>query len=129
MSRADWPVELDGVTGCWLWSGRVSDSGYPWIYTKAGMRDAHRVVYLAEVGAIPKGMELEHACKRRHCVAPAHLWLVTRQENVILSGRRGWRTRTKRKDCPKGHDLWLNGTRTKEGGIVCRVCSGIAGKA
>jgi hypothetical protein len=36
-------------------------------------RGAHRVSYEHYVGPIPKGLEIDHLCRVRHCVNPAHL--------------------------------------------------------
>ena len=45
------------------------------------MQYAHRVIYEAEVGPIPEGMELDHTCNVRACVNPAHGEPVTPAEN------------------------------------------------
>lgn len=73
--------------GCWLWHGAVSKckgGGYGLIYVggKEVVKSAHRVVYELERGAIPNGMDLDHLCRVRTCVNPAHLEPVTRKENL-----------------------------------------------
>lgn len=124
MSAADWPVTVDPVYGCWRWDGKVDETnGYPYLWLPGRKRAwAHRHVWETERGAIPPGMEIEHGCKRRTCTNPAHLELVTRAQNQRL---KSWRQRVKRTHCPNGHDLFLLGRLTPEGGKICLRCSGI----
>lgn len=44
---------------------------------------AHRYMYEREVGQIPEGMHLDHLCRVRACVEPAHLEPVTPRENAV----------------------------------------------
>ena len=52
------------------------------------MRIAHRLTYQWAKGPIPAGMELDHLCRNRRCVNPAHLEPVTHRENVRRGA--GW---------------------------------------
>ena len=120
MSASDWPVEVDPVFGCWHWTGRLDKrDGKPILWKGSGPVAAYLVVYRAEVGEIPKGMELDHQCRANYCVRPNHLEQVTRSEN---ERRKSWRYRAKRKTCANGHDLHLNSVVTPNGGRLCRVC-------
>jgi HNH endonuclease len=68
---------------CWLWTGYVGDNGYGTAAISGHRRRyAHRLVYTLLVGPIPEGLVLDHRCKVRHCVNPAHLEAVTVQENA-----------------------------------------------
>ena len=121
MSADDWPVEVDPVFGCWLWQGRTDKrDGRPLVWRGARPSAAHRVVYEAEAGPIPAGLELDHACRRPQCVNPAHLEPVTRNENEL---RKLWRYRARLARCKAGHDLRVAAMLTPEGGRVCRLCS------
>lgn len=113
----DWPVKRDPVFGCWLWTGRKDRNGYG--VTKSG-RMAHRVVYESEAGPIVRGLEPDHLCRRRPCVAPHHLELVSRSEQ---ERRKSWRYRVRHvKRCPRGHGI-TGPICTPEGGRLCRICA------
>jgi hypothetical protein len=70
---------------CWEWTGALRN-GYGAIGRggrKDGVEYAHRLTYQwAHNTAIPKGMDILHACDNRKCVNPAHLSVGTRQANV-----------------------------------------------
>src|SRR6185369_17164459 len=74
---------LVSETGCWLWTGPIKPSGYPNVFEYRGARQpAHRHFYERFVGPIPVGLDLDHLCRTRRCVNPAHLEPVTRLENM-----------------------------------------------
>jgi len=75
------PVDAEA---CWLWPGRPRPDGYgvtsdP-ILGSTGY--AHRIVYRWLVGPIPHEMQLDHLCRVKLCVNPAHLEVVTGAENI-----------------------------------------------
>lgn len=112
-------VEHDPVFGCLLHSGRQDRDGYAF----SGPTRAHIAAWVAKHGAIETGKELDHLCRRRHCVALHHLELVTRSGNEL---RKSWRFRAKREWCPAGHKMALYAIVTPEGGRVCRRCNQLA---
>ena len=124
MSVTDWDVELDEVYGCWRWIGSKNNAGYGTKWTRDGPTMAHVAVYEREVGPVPKGLTLDHLCRRRDCVNPKHLEPV---KNRVNQRRKSWRNRSGHdgRTCPNGHDLYLAGRRTPEGGEVCRTCCGL----
>lgn len=75
---------------CWIWTGPMADSGYG-IASDGRNKTviAHRAVYEKLVGPIPKGTQLDHTCRQRACINPAHLEPVTPSENC----RRSWEAR------------------------------------
>lgn len=63
--------------GCWLWRAAKNDHGYGMFLGTT----AHRTAYAWFVGPVVRGAEVDHLCRRRLCVNPAHLELVTKSEN------------------------------------------------
>lgn len=107
---------IDPIFGCRLVTSRLDPEGYAY----HGRSRAHIVAWTATHGAVADGLELDHMCRRRNCVALHHLELVTRSEN---EKRKSFRYRARRAKCPIGHDLAINRVLTPEGGIVCRSCN------
>ncbi len=72
-------------TRCWMWTAAVTSRGYGSVWSNGSNRQAHLVVYeLAIRNGRPlrgKRRELDHRCRNRLCVNPAHLEPVTRGEN------------------------------------------------
>lgn len=76
-------VEIDPETGCWIFTGALN-RGYGRVaLTPTRLMYAHRVMYLALVGDIPDGMQLDHLCRVPACCNPLHLEPVTQRENVM----------------------------------------------
>lgn len=109
-------TERDPVFGCELVTSRLDKDGYGF----HGKSRAHIVAWERGRGPIADGLELDHLCRRRACVALHHLELVTRSENEL---RKSWRYRARRVLCPRGHALADHGVVTPTGGRVCRQCN------
>lgn len=113
------PVSDRTASACWLWTGHVAATGYG-TFTGDGHRNwkAHRYAYVATLGPVPVGLDLDHLCRVRHCVNPAHLEPVTRRENL----HRGQGTPSVT-HCPAGHDYLVHGAYTRQGYRRCNECS------
>lgn len=97
-------IVKDEVSNCWLFHHALNSRGYPTVAVGRSSRLAHRVVFEALRGPIPAGLTLDHRCRHRICVNPAHLDPMTVQENI----QRGveYRRLPDPKTCAKGHVLY-----------------------
>lgn len=138
-------VSPDPNTGCWLFTG-ADRNGDGYGAFNVGdksegtyrLRSAHRVSYEIFVGPIPEGLHLDHLCRVRCCVNPAHLEPVTCRENLRrgigtgsgvvadkdTAARRG-NVAAKRAitHCPRGHEYDEENTYHHPNGTRhCRAC-------
>lgn len=78
-------VEIDPVTGCHIWQGSHSGNGrgggYPRMSLDGQTVAVHRVMYVNANGYVPSKKQIDHVCRNRMCVNPAHLEMVTHKEN------------------------------------------------
>lgn len=66
---------------CWLYQGYIGDAGYGILGNKVRREKVHRVAYVIAYGPIPDGLTIDHSCRVRSCVRPAHLRLATVKQN------------------------------------------------
>lgn len=96
----DWPrvplaervwrrIEPEPNSGCWLWTGHITDDGYGAVGDQGRSHLVHRVLYALLVGPIPPDRELDHLCRMRRCGNPRHVEPVPGVINV----RRGLRAK------------------------------------
>lgn len=73
-------VSRNSESGCWEWTGQISNSGYGRLkvrdrYGDLCMQSAQLASYEAFIGALPDGSQVTQLCKNRLCVNPEHLAL------------------------------------------------------
>lgn len=130
-----WPVKpleeriaakTDRTDGCWIWQAASSRKGYGQIlvYKQNGrkaMYPAHRAAFELAFGPIADGMTIDHLCRNRLCVNPAHLEAVTNRVN-ILRGEGLTAQEARQTHCKNGHAFDLFNTRWYRGKRQCRAC-------
>lgn len=121
------PVPTDFRDPCWLWTGPTTGNGYAQ-FTTGGRGSpralVHRWNYKRHVGAIPNGWQVDHLCKIRHCVNPAHLEAVPQRVNNARSESPSAKN-ARKTHCPQGHRLAgdnLHPTYLRVGQRKCVTC-------
>jgi hypothetical protein len=111
---------------CWLWTGADNKHGYGKFYLDGHYLPAHQVAYTWLVKPVPDGCELDHMCRVRACVNPAHLDPVTHLENVQRgtaseAQTRRWASMT---TCLSGKHPWIpeNISTAGDGTRTCKLC-------
>ncbi len=111
-------------TDCLVWVGACNNKGYGLVSVGEGRIElAHRVAYAAVNGPIAPGLVIDHVCRVRNCINPAHLEAVTQAEN----NRRGRAASALRvgDTCTNGHKIPEGGLYFRpSGGTECRACRG-----
>lgn len=126
-------VEVDGQTGCWVWTRSRDRYGYgKFSFSENGRpryMSAHRAAYLSMVGDLGLGMVPDHLCRNRACVNPDHLEATSISVNTLRGDHSGKKGRVGRRpgvvgcgkhgmtdgytrQLPNGHTRW-----------VCRPCT------
>jgi hypothetical protein len=113
------------ASGCWEWTGAVREpGGYAWVTFKGKQIVAHRMMHTIVKGPVPKGMDCCHSCDNRKCVNPDHLWIGTRQENLLDASSKGRVFCQKKTHCTRGHAYAEHGVRHgKDQWRQCRICA------
>ncbi len=107
--------------GCWIFTGRTL-RGYGYFSIKGDLILAHRFSYLASHGTIPFGKQLDHLCRNRSCVNPAHLEAVTGRVNC-LRGNGPTAVNARKTDCVNGHTFSKTNTHKRfRNGYWVRAC-------
>ena len=113
---------------CWVWQG-ATYLGYGRLrHRNFKTCKAHRIVYQLLCGNIPDNLTIDHLCRNRSCVNPAHLEPVDFLENL----RRGTGVgvvNAAKTHCARGHEYTGRNTYfDRLNNRHCRTC-GIAATA
>ena len=124
-------------SGCIIWTGWLDRYGYGKFAMKInGARrhtGAHRAAWLAKMGDIPHGLQIDHLCRNTSCVNVSHMELVTSMENIRrqvasskLSSYEGMKRGAKAKDtlCAVHGNSEIGIYKRGDGGTyrVCKPC-------
>lgn len=110
---------------CLRWTGYRRPDGYGMMRAWGKTTYAHRVAYVMHFGTIPDGAQIDHTCKMRDCVNPAHLEAVSQQVNLARATRPQSIVRT---HCGKGHEFTPENTYRWRDTRKCRTCMTLASK-
>jgi hypothetical protein len=122
-----WPkVNKRHPDECWEWLGAVgsrADSGYGYYGLTDGRSvGAHRASFALSGRTVQPGQQIDHLCRNRRCVNPAHLEAVSHRENA-LRGESPVAVNAKKTHCIRGHELSQENTLTRiNGWRGCKVC-------
>lgn len=113
-------AKVEVTEDCWVWGGYLTD-GYGKMMWNRRQGQAHRFAYESFVGPIPDSLTIDHLCRNRACVNPAHMEPVTQQENVLrgvgVGAINGAKTH-----CKWGHSLSGENIIIRSDGRECREC-------
>ncbi len=115
-------IEPEPNTGCWLWTGATAGLGYSQVRIAGRRLYAHRAVYEFFKGAVPVGLEMDHLCRVRPCVNPAHVEAVTHRENLLRSPIQISTVNSRKTHCLRGHALVPGNLRPSSPGRACLKC-------
>ena len=115
-------VRPNANTGCWEWTACRVTGGYGGFQAGKRIHVAHRYLYLALVGPIAPGLQVDHLCFVRHCVNPGHLEAVTPRVNVLRNTGPS-AANIHKKACGRGHYFDARNTYiAANGSRKCRRC-------
>jgi hypothetical protein len=130
VNHGDWPRFLAKVvyaeeSGCWLFTSSLDARGYGSFWFQGRAVRAHRWVWETLIGPLEDGEQIDHLCRVRNCVNPAHLEPVSAAENV-MRGFGPTAINARKTACEQGHPLYGPNLRMEGSRRRCRTCAKLA---
>jgi len=125
-----------GPDVCHPCAGWLNDHGYPQVWVNNKRWKAHRYVYFAHIGPVPRDWAIDHechnrsdcdlrdACPHRQCCNVSHLIARPQREHARL-GRTFAARELASLACKRGHPWTEETTRIENGKRQCRLCDRI----
>ena len=113
-------VDRRGEAECWPWTGARNAYGYGVIWNAGKVLIATRVMLELQGSPVPTGKVLDHLCRNRWCVNPAHLRAITQSVNARENSTSPFAINAQKTHCLRGHAFDLI-EQTRRGPI--RGCS------
>lgn len=114
--------KVDKTGDCWLWTASTTPAGYGEFSYQCRNVYAHRWLFEQTQGPIPAGHDLDHLCRVRSCVNPAHLEPVTRRVNTARGTNKAANA-ILTNHCWAGHEFTEENTQIGTGGgRRCKTC-------
>jgi len=121
-------INVDPVSGCWLWQAYRDRDGYGKVTWKGKPQSAHRVAYEVCVGPIPSDLVLDHVvCDTPPCIRPDHVKPTTQYENT-MRGCSPPAINARKTKCVHGHPFDDRNTYRWQRRRNCRTCNRIAAR-
>jgi HNH endonuclease len=116
------PAHRPDLGPCWLWTASGSTNGYGHVMVMRRLWRAHRLASILSGTALRDDQELDHLCRNRRCVNPAHLEPVSHRVNT-LRGATITAANARKTHCSRGHRFDEANTAIQAGGArKCRAC-------
>jgi len=116
-------VNRAGADECWEWTGFISPNGYGRTTTPTGSNAlAHRISFVVHGGVLAQGLVIDHTCRNRRCVNPAHLRQVSQKTNALENSASWTAVNASKTHCKRGHELAGSNLCVTRGSRKCRIC-------
>ncbi len=117
-------VEQRDAGECWPWTGSINAQGYGRLRVGGREIAAHRASCVLHGVELALGQVIDHLCRNRRCVNPAHL----EQTSVAVNTARGEGPTAElalarlNGMCVNGHVLSIGGLHKQRSGFTCAEC-------
>lgn len=125
MNKGEFLSRVQITPTCWNWKLYVRPDGYGIVYINRYPQYAHRYSYELFKEFIPDNYVIDHLCRNKKCVNPAHLEAVTQKENLIRGENVVSIINLEKTHCSQGHSfkpphLYIDPNNGKRS---CRTCA------